>query len=112
MKGPVGATGAQGPTAGGLSGNSRWSFYRDFTFNGYSDNISGSDSNKSREIANYMNQNPSLRVGIDGSNVNRVSNVRDALINAGVPGYKIETGAFGDPQLRRDGRVAVLVSSN
>jgi len=30
---------------------------------------------------------------------------------AGVPASKIRTGAFGDPQLRRDGRVAVLVSN-
>jgi hypothetical protein len=42
----------------------------------------------------------------------RVGNVRDALINAGVPAYKIQTGAFGDPQLRRSGRVAVLLASN
>jgi hypothetical protein len=26
------------------------------------------------------------------------------LINAGVPAYKIQTGAFGDPQLKRDSR--------
>ena len=37
--------------------------------------------------------------------------VRGALIVAGVPSAKIQTGAFGDPQLRRDGRVGVLVSN-
>ena len=34
-----------------------------------------------------------------------------ALIDAGVPAYRIETGSFDNPQLRREGRVAVLVSS-
>jgi hypothetical protein len=52
-----------------------------------------------------------VRVTLDGSNDRRVGNVRDALINAGVPTYKIQSGAFGDPQLRRDGQVAVLVSN-
>lgn len=34
-----------------------------------------------------------------------------ALLQAGVPSYKIQTGAFGDPQMRRDRRVDVLVSA-
>ena len=74
-----------------------------------------------------------MRLGIDGStdllrgtnqyNValsqQRVSNVRDALIRAGVPADRIETGGFGvaratcnDPAescAQRDGRVEVLV---
>ena len=33
------------------------------------------------------------------------------LLNAGVPAYKIEAGAFGDPQFRSDSGVAVLVSN-
>ena len=95
-----------------MAGGGGWNSYRDYTFNVNSDDILSSDGNKAREIADYMNQNPSFRVAIDGSNARRVSNVRDALINAGVPAYKIQTGAFGDPQLRRNSRVAVLVSSN
>jgi hypothetical protein len=31
--------------------------------------------------------------------------------SAGVPAYKMQVGAFGDPKLRRYGRVAVLVSA-
>ena len=85
--------------------------YRDYTFNTNSNEILRSDSGKAREIASYMDQNPSRRVGIDGSNERRVGVVRDALMVAGVPASKIQTGAFGDPQLRRDGRVAVLVSN-
>ena len=41
----------------------------------------------------------------------RVKAVRDALINAGVPAYKIKSGAFGDPQTRRDRRVEVLFNT-
>jgi hypothetical protein len=58
-----------------------------------------------------MNQNPSFRAGIDGSNPQRVNNVRDALITAGVPASKIQTGSFGDPQLRHNNRVVVLLSN-
>jgi outer membrane protein OmpA-like peptidoglycan-associated protein len=39
----------------------------------------------------------------------RVSAVRDALIQAGVPVYKIQSGTFGDARLTRDRRVEVLI---
>jgi OOP family OmpA-OmpF porin len=81
-----------------------------------------SDTSKVSEIAAYMNQNPSLQVGIDGSmdprgtdprnqdlSDRRVSAVRNALIQAGVPAYKIQAGAFGDAWLARDRRVEVLI---
>jgi outer membrane protein OmpA-like peptidoglycan-associated protein len=73
------------------------------------------------EIANYMKQNPSLEVGIDGSIPSgstssnqilagrRVIAVREALINAGMPASHIETGAFGDAKLAQDRRVEVLI---
>jgi len=108
-QGAIGSTGAQGLLAQG--GNARWSSYRDFTFNVNSNDILRDDGNKAREIANYMNQNPSARIAIDGANDRRVDNVRAALMDAGVPAYKIQTGAFGDAQFRRDNRVAVLVSN-
>jgi hypothetical protein len=104
-QGAVGPTGAQGLAAGG------WNPYRDYSFSVNSDDILSSDGNKAREIADYMNQNPSARVAIDGSSNRRVNNVRNALISAGVPAYKIQTGEFGNAQNRRDGRVAVLVSN-
>jgi hypothetical protein len=106
-QGPIGPTGAQGPTAGPGGWNSYW----DYTFNTNSNEILRSDSGKASDIAIYMDKNPSLRIGLDGSNTRRVGVVRDALIVAGVPASKIQTGDFGDPQLRRDGRVAVLVSN-
>jgi len=41
----------------------------------------------------------------------RVNTVREALIQAGVPAYRIQTGTFGDEGRRRDRRVEVLISS-
>jgi outer membrane protein OmpA-like peptidoglycan-associated protein len=76
------------------------------------------------EIATYMNNNPSLQLGIDASldpqnhskrdqelSNRRVKAIRDALVTAGVPANKITAGAFGDSQLRRDRRVEVLYAS-
>jgi outer membrane protein OmpA-like peptidoglycan-associated protein len=94
-----------------MAGNGGWDAYRDYTFTANSNEILRSDNGKAKEIANYLDENPSLRIGLDGSSERRVGVVRDALIKAGVPASKIQIGAFGDPQLRRDGRVAVLVSS-
>jgi outer membrane protein OmpA-like peptidoglycan-associated protein len=119
LTGPAGATGRTGPqgTIGpigqqGASGaGENWSSYRDYRFNVNSDDILSSDSNKAREVADYLQQNPSARVAIDGSSERRVSRVRTALMDAGVPAYKIQTGAFGDAQQRRDGQVMVLVSN-
>jgi outer membrane protein OmpA-like peptidoglycan-associated protein len=116
-QGPTGPTGARGP-AGRID---RWISYRTFWFDDNSVDLRNSDSGQVSEIAYYMQQNPSLNVGIDGSiprgsNVRnqeladrRVGNVHLALINAGVPASRIETGTFGDAQLARDQRVEVLL---
>lgn len=96
---------------GPFAGNGGWSIYRDYTFHSNSDDILRSDGNKAKEISDYMNQNPSARVAIDGSNERRVNNVRGALIDAGVPASRIRTGSLGDSQLRRGVGVAVLVSN-
>ena len=109
-QGSIGPTGAQGSLAGATAVGS-WRFYREFTFVGNSDDILRSDGNKAREIADYLKQNPSYRVAIDGPSQRYVHSVIDALKDAGVPSSKMQTGAFGDPQLRTDRRVAVLVSN-
>jgi len=119
-QGPTGATGAQGP-AGVVD---RWTSFRDFMFEYDRADIQPADTSKVSEIAAYMRQNPSLQVGLDGSidprgtdprnqalSDRRVDAVRDALIRAGVPANKIQTGAFGDAQLARDRRVEVLIST-
>jgi hypothetical protein len=105
-RGDTGATGSEGSM--GMGGG--WSWYRGYTFSSNSNVILSSDRNKAREIAHYLDENPSFTVGIDGSNRNNVDSVRTALIDAGIPAYKIRTGSFGDPQLRRNDHVAVLLT--
>jgi outer membrane protein OmpA-like peptidoglycan-associated protein len=98
--GPAGPQGAVGPTGGrgpaGSQGSTAryeaWSTYAEYTFNN-SDQILRSDSNKARELAYYMQQNPSYQIGLDGMNENRVRVVRNELIGAGVPADKIRRPA-------------------
>jgi hypothetical protein len=115
-QGAVGWTGAQGPT--GIVG--RWTAYRVIHFDYARADLSTLDRSTVAEIADYMAKNPSLQAGIDGYrdpndpslSDRRVGAVRNALMTAGVPYHKIQIGAFGDPQLRRDQRVDVLLSTN
>jgi outer membrane protein OmpA-like peptidoglycan-associated protein len=100
------ATGAQGSMVAGVY----WSTFRDYSFNSYSDAILRSDNYKAREIADYLNRNPSARVAIDGYNPSRAAVVRTALLNAGVPDHKIQVGAYVEPQDRRLNNIVVLVS--
>ena len=128
-QGQTGTTGSQGPAAA----VARWTSLKDIMFDYDKASIRPSEMSKTSDIATYMNQNPSVRLGIDGStdllrgtnqyNValsqQRVSNVREALVQAGISPDRIETGAFGaarmkcsdSPELcsQRDGRVEVLV---
>ena len=69
-----------------------------------------SEYSKVSDIANYLRQNPSATVAIDGTS-DRADSVRNALLQAGVPAYKIQYGNFGDARLQRDRQVQVLVSS-
>jgi outer membrane protein OmpA-like peptidoglycan-associated protein len=111
--GPTGATGPAGVV-------DRWISYRTFWFDYNTVDLRDSDNGQVSEIAYYMQQNPSLKVGIDGSIPSsdtrnqdlagrRVSTVYWALVKAGVPAQRIETGNFGDEQLARDGRVEMLL---
>ena len=86
-----------------------WTAVADYTFDANSNEIASADMGKARDVQSRLREVPSLRVGLDGSNVRRVDVVRDALIAAGVPSFKIQIGAFGDPQRRDEARVAVLV---
>ena len=147
--GPTGMTGAQGAT--GLTGTqgqpgmtapgpavspTGWISLRDIMFDYDTADIRRSEMNKISDVAAYLKQNPSTRVGIDGStdlsrgtnryNVDlskkRTANVRDALIEAGVSSDRIETGNFGarrsecndstEQCSKREGRVEVMARSN
>jgi outer membrane protein OmpA-like peptidoglycan-associated protein len=137
-QGSTGVTGAQGPAgmaavrSHAVAGPS-WAPLRDFTFDYDRTDIRSSELNQSTEIAAYVRQNPSVRLGIDGStdllrgtnqynaglSQGRIAAVRDALIRAGVSADRIETGTFAAQRpgcndstercAQRDGRVEVLV---
>ena len=132
VAGPAGYAGPTGPPgSGGLRGAQgpagvvdRWTSFRDIWFEFNRADIQSSETSKVSEIVAYMQQNPSLQVAIDGSmdprgtdprnqglSDRRVYAIRDALVQSGVPAYKIQTGAFGDPELARDRRVEVLVKT-
>jgi hypothetical protein len=99
------AAAAQSPGAGGGG----WTLYRDFTFTAESHLIRDADRTKAREVAEHMDVNPTLRIGLDGLNQGRVSSVRAALVQAGVPEWRIDSGAFGAPHMRGERRVLVMV---
>jgi hypothetical protein len=115
VKGDVGATGFQGAT--GIV--EHWSYYRNFEFDRKDANIRDSERDRAPEIAAYLAQNPSLNVGIDNSmngrdsdlDGRRVDTVRAALLQAGVPAYKIQIGAFGDPDREHERQVQVLIKT-
>ncbi len=86
-----------------------WQWYRDYAFNFNSDEIRAPDENTAQEIAEYLKQNPALRVALDGAIERRVLIVRSALVDAGVPAGKVQLGTFGDPKRRRGSRVTVLI---
>jgi len=98
------------------AGGERWISYRDFWFDFASSVIDPTDAAKVADVAAYLRQNPSYRLGIDGAvnegheglGAQRAASVRAALVKAGVPAYKIHDGAFGDRLLRRERRVEVL----
>jgi outer membrane protein OmpA-like peptidoglycan-associated protein len=140
MTGPPGATGATGSQGQpGLAASpvpaasaAGWISLRDILFEFDKADIRPSEMSKLYDIASYVNQNPSIRVGIDGStdllrgsnryNValseRRIANVRDALLRAGISAERIETGRFGVARVKcddsneqcshREGRVEVM----
>ena len=135
--GPAGPMGAQGPagTAGAqAAAGKNWASFRNFLFDFDMSAIRANETNHVSDIAAYVKQNPTARVGIDGHtdprgtdaynqslSERRVNTIREALVTAGVAGDKIHTGAFGESQPKcneateacwqRDRRVEVLIGS-
>jgi outer membrane protein OmpA-like peptidoglycan-associated protein len=135
VQGPAGIAGAQGAPASSPQPGVRWMLVKEFMFDYDRSDIRYSESRKPAEVAAYMSQNPSVRLGIAGYtntqstdqynlplSQRRVATVRDALIQAGVPADRIETGTFGTDRfmcnpsteqcLQREGRVEVLVRAS
>lgn len=99
-----------------------WVPYQRFGFEQEGIAIRASDMRQAADIAAYMRENPTARLGLDGSPLlqtaawrgqdlgeRRIGTIRDALIKAGTPAHKIQVGAFGDPLFRRDNQVEVLL---
>jgi peptidoglycan-associated lipoprotein len=131
LQGPAGPAGAQG-VAGAIQ---HWASFRNFLFDTDKSDIRANEMSKVAEIAVYMRQNSSAKVGIDGHadprgtdaynqalSERRVNAIRDALAKAGVEGDRIHTGAFGESQVKcnesteacwqRDRRVEVLIGTD
>ncbi len=138
MTGSQGRTGSQGQpgvTDSQPGPGPGWVSLREIGFDYDKATIRPSEMGKISDIASYVNDNPGVRLGIDGStdlhrgtnkyNVSlsqkREANVRDALIRAGVPASQMETGGFAAEQAKcndrtekcsqREGRVEVLATS-
>jgi outer membrane protein OmpA-like peptidoglycan-associated protein len=135
VQGPTGSTGAQGAPASSPQPGAPWTLVKEFMFDYDRPDIRYSESRKPGEVAAYLSQYPSVRFGIAGYtdrqstdqynlplSQRRVENVRDALIQAGVPADRIETGTFGTDRFmcnspseqcpRREGRVEVLARAS
>ena len=127
VAGEVGSQGAVGPIGEkGSSGLvSFWTLYREFQFDPERSDLGPAGAQNISEIALYLEQNPTLKVAIDGSmdprgndprnqglSDERVAAIRTALLKAGVPDSKIQQGAFGDTELTRDRRVVWLVRTD
>lgn len=63
VRGPAGVAAAPSPSYAGPG----WASLKDFTFDYDRTDIRSSEANQSSEIATWMRQNPSARLGIDGS---------------------------------------------
>jgi outer membrane protein OmpA-like peptidoglycan-associated protein len=119
-RGGAGATGSRG-SAGAIT---EWTTYRAFWFQTNSLDLRDSDQLQIDEIADYAKKNSSLKLGIDGSIPadsgdnneewadRRVKVVREALIKAGVPASRIESGRYNGDENARRGRVEVLLRTD
>jgi hypothetical protein len=95
----------------GMATDARWRSHAEYSFPEGTNRITPGDADKASEIASYMLSNPTLRICLDGADPRRVGVVRDALIAAGVSPASIRIDPLGDPERRREDRVAVLVGN-
>ena len=124
--GDVGEPGQTGPTGaqGQVGMVSRWTPYREITFDSNAADIEPSGMSTISEISRHTWRKIRFKLGIDGSinsasteplnqdlSNRRVNAVHDALVHAGVPASKIQTGSFSDSQFRRNRRVDVLLKT-
>ena len=116
--------GTTGLVADGPAGTvALWTTWCDFGFDHSEAGLPASEMEPISVIAAYLVHNPSLEIGIDGSmsagfsrtardlSDRRAVSVRDALLHAGVPAYKIRVGAFSNPDRRQEDAIQVLMKT-
>ncbi|MFT5207674.1 MAG: outer membrane protein OmpA-like peptidoglycan-associated protein [Candidatus Omnitrophota bacterium] len=98
-----------------------WEPYEQFSFAHNEISLDVENVKRAKEITNYLIQNPSLQVGIDGAAANlsdqsqnnlRVNVIRTMLVDAGVSPARISVRAIVAINLRREGVIPVFFSLN
>lgn len=103
------------PPGRNLSG--AWVSFRDIWFDTSRVRIEPSDEEKIADVARLLRRNPEHFVAIDGTSRDRsgdvggqrISNVRQALLRAGIPAERILTDDVGHAGLRHAERIELLV---
>lgn len=94
-----------------------WAWFRDFWFDASRAEIQSADGEKIDDIVDILRRQPALCVAIDGTTrergsdlgTQRITNLRYALMRAGIGADRILTGDVGNPGLRHAQRVEVLI---
>ena len=94
-----------------------WAWFRDFWFDTSRAEIQSADAEKIDDIVDILRRQPALCVAIDGTTrergsdlgTQRITNLRYALMRAGIGAHRILTGDVGNPGLRHAQRVEVLI---
>jgi peptidoglycan-associated lipoprotein len=106
--GLAGLTGPQGP-AGEQGVAARWESFKDILFDFDKSDVRANEVGKIKEIVEFMKQNPTFEIGIEGYadprgtnaynqalSERRVTAIRDALVTEGASADAIRTGAQGE----------------
>ena len=104
-QGPVGALGSRG--AGGAA--ARWESFKDFLFDFDKSDVRADEVSKIKEIVEFMKQNPTFEIGIEGYadprgtdvynqalSERRVNAIHSALVTGGASAGGIRFGAHGE----------------
>ena len=131
----MGNAGVAGEAGAAGAAGMKWTTFKDILFDFDKSTLRANEQSEIDKIAAYVQQNPSVTVGIDGHtdprgtdrynqalSERRVNAIKAALTKSGVPAEKIQTGAFGESRLKcndqseacwqRDRRVEVLMGAN
>ncbi len=134
LPGPAGAMGVVGVAGSQGAAAVQWTKFKDILFDFDKSDLRANEQPEINQIATYLQQNPTVTVGIDGHtdprgtprynqalSERRVNAIKAALMKAGVADDKIATGAFGESRptcsdntegcMQRDRRVEVLMGT-